>query len=248
MKKILGIQFRKNPITIKSEQESIVREAGDILVCDFIDALDTSQPWHDPKKIVHGYDGIILGGSGDFDFDGGRPIDDAVRVQSQQFLQQLEPLFDYVFAERIPTLGICYGHQIIGAYRGASVHHDVAQHKIGTHTIVMQEASLSHPLFKNVPREIQVQYGHKDVLDRVPDGAELLATGARCAVSALCYGGVVYTTQFHPEMTAEDVHARLSHGNGYLPSGMRIDDLVQPSPYGTTLFRNYFTWIANRQA
>ncbi len=247
MKRALAIQFRKDPLRIAEEQEAIRRQAGEGFSVDFLNALETDFSSHMPPVMLAGYDAVLFGGSGDYDFDGGRPAEDPVRIQSQAFLAALSPLFSYIFEHDIPTFGICYGHQIIGAWRGARVHHDPAQHKVGTHTVVLHEQVGAHPLFESVPREIRAQYGHKDVLDRVPPGATLLAHGGKsCQVSALQYRENIFTTQFHPEMTADDMRVRLENNSGYLPPGACADDLISDSTHATQMLRNFFSLVASR--
>jgi GMP synthase (glutamine-hydrolysing) len=109
-----------------------VRELGEGVEVDFISALDANIDWNYPETIIDGYSGVVLGGSGDLDFDGNREPDDEVRVSkiSLELVGKLRPLFQYLFDNDIPTLGICYGHQILGAFAGAQVHSDTTQKRL----------------------------------------------------------------------------------------------------------------------
>src|SRR5690606_32771962 len=128
------------------ERASVRREVVDIASADFLDARDEELVWNEPEKLISAYHGVILGGSGEFDFDGGRPLSDEARIMSQTLLARLTPLLTYIFSKDIPTLGICYGHQIIGAFRGARVHFDATQRKIGSHMVSREGSSEAHPL------------------------------------------------------------------------------------------------------
>ena len=77
--KILLVQFRINPTAVEQERVSIQREVGDTCEVGFVSALDKEIDWNFPEVLMEEYTGVVLGGSGDLDFDGGRPADDEVR-------------------------------------------------------------------------------------------------------------------------------------------------------------------------
>ncbi len=239
MRKILTIQFRLNTEALLHEQKCIKRESGDDIELDFISALDDGISWGDPLSILEGYEAVILGGSGDLDFDGGRPIDDTARTISNGLVAKLTPLFDIIFERDIPTLGICYGHQIIGAFKGAIVHSDSTQKKTRSHEVRFIERT-DNPLFADVPDSFFAHYGHKDVLDRVPEGALLLMSGGEeCKVTALRYGKNIYTMQFHPELTQSDISYRMQNSLGYLPEGAVLEDLYKDDRNSNRILHNF---------
>lgn len=238
--KILGIQFRKNPTSIQLEQDSIRREVGDAAGFYFVSALDTSIDWNNPVSMLSGYHGVILGGSGDFDFDGGRPEHDADKQMSYLFLERLRPLFKHIFEHDLPTLGICYGHQILGAFAGAQVVNDEVQKKSRSHEVKLLVDVDDHFLFTDLPQQFFAHYGHKDSLDRIPDGAVLLVEGGEaCRVSALRYQKNIYTTQFHPELTVSDMLLRIQNSPGYLPEGAVVEELFRDDPSSNLILRNF---------
>ncbi len=241
MATILVIQFRKNPVLVESERGSICRETKPLgLDVRFASALDESLSWDNPARMLTGVAGVILGGSGEYDFDGGRTECDEARAMSQVFLKRLSPFVTFLFDHTVPTLGICYGHQLIGAHQGVSVVHDATQSKVGTHEVLLLSTSAEDALFEGIPERFAAQYGHKDALSAIPDGAVLLAhANEHCRVSALRYGKHIYTVQFHPEMTAEDVALRLENSPGYLPEGVAVADVVQTSPHASRILRNF---------
>lgn len=242
---ILGIQFRKNTDSQAQEQACVVREAGIYADITFLSALDESVNWAEPADLLRNYQGVILGGSGDYDFDGNRAEDDPARTMSQVFLERLRPLFQYVFAHDIPTLGICYGHQILGAFAGAQVTYDETQKKSRSHPVKLIVDKNDYFLFSDLPDSFDAHYGHKDVLDRVPDGAVLLMNGGEeCRVSALCYQQNIYTTQFHPELTFDDMVERIQNSPGYLPEGVVAEEVFSKAPDSNRILRNFGKFVA----
>lgn len=242
--KILGIQFRKNPASITQEQVCIQREVGEEVIIEFVSAFDETAEWNFPETIVAGYDGVILGGSGEFDFDGNRDEDDEARKISYELLGRLRPLFSYIFEHDIPTLGICYGHQIVGAFAGAQVIYDEQQKKSRSHELKLVVDKNDYFLFSDLPNNFKAHYGHKDVLDRVPEGAVLLMNGGdECKVSALQYKRNIYTTQFHPELTLPDMVERIKNSPGYLPEGVVAEEVFSDDLDSNRILRNFAKFV-----
>jgi GMP synthase-like glutamine amidotransferase len=245
MIKILTIQFRTNDKTIAQEQQSIQREIGAAARVEFVSALDETLDWQYPEVIMEEYDGVVLGGSGDLDFDGNRPVDDEVRKISYEILGRLRPLFTYLFEYDIPTLGICFGHQILGAFAGAQVKYSPEQKKVCSHEVKLLVDAHDYFLFSGLPKTFMAHYGHKDVLDRVPEGAVLVMNGGpKCQVSALKYKKNIYTVQFHPELTFADMVDRINNSPGYLPEGVTVEEIFKNDPSSNSILSNFGKFVA----
>lgn len=243
--KIITIQFRRSESAIEQEQACIQRDAGVYADIDFISALDTSLDWDCPSCILKECHGVIIAGTAEFDFDGNRPHDDPARTITTEFLNRLRPLFQYIFDHDIPTLGICYGHQLLGAFAGAQVRYDEVQRKSRSHEIKLMVDKHDYFLFSDLPDSFMAHYGHKDVLDRVPEGAVLLMNGGdQCKISALQYKKNIYTTQFHPELNFEDMTKRIKNSPGYLPEGVVAEEVFKDDPHPAKILRNFGKFVA----
>ncbi len=243
--KILALQFRMNSAAELFEQQSISREIGESATVHFVSALDVKIRWDAPEELLAGYHGLILGGSGDFDFDGGRSETDSARLTSYQLLEQLRPLCQSVFDQDLPTFGICYGHQLLGAFRGARVVHDVSQKKNCSHVVAVVGKPTEVGIFTAIPASFYAHYGHKDTLDRIPDGAVLVVCGGDlCRVSALRYQANIYSTQFHPELTFDDMLLRSAAFPGYLPEGVSPEDIFIKDTHSNTILQNFGRLVA----
>ena len=235
MKKILIIQSRKRPEMIAAEQGEYTRATEGQAELTFVSSLDDTLDWEQPQHMLENIGGVILGGSGEFDFDGGRAVSDPARITSQEIAKRLKLFVEYLLKNDVPTLGICYGHQIISEVLDVPVVNDREQKKVGSFPVSLTGAGKEDKLFKELPELFIGQYGHKDSLAAIPNGAVLLATGERCKTSALRYGSAVYTMQFHPELTAEDVKWKLQNSPGYLSERVDMDSIVKPSVYASKI-------------
>lgn len=244
---ILGIQFRINPDSVSHEQACFQREVGVYVDVEFINALDDVFDWSQPAELMKKYQGVILGGSGELYFDGEKDLADPARKMSYELVEKLRPLFVYLFENDIPTLGICYGHQLLGAFAGAQVTCDRTQMKTKSHELKLMVDRHDYFLFSDLPESFHAHYGHKDSLDRVPEGSVLLMHGGdACKVSALQYKNNIFTTQFHPEITFEDVMRKMNNSPEYLPEGVVATEIFKNDPYSKTILQNFGKFVALR--
>ncbi len=224
---------------IDAEQKEYEHTLKGYATVSFLSSLDTEYSWHSPKNLLTGIDGLIIAGSGEFYLDGGRSTEDPAKTTAELISGRLAPLIDYVIAHDFPTLGICFGHQLIGNARGGNVAHDHSQKKVGTHLLSLSENGLQDKVLGTLPERFNAQYGHQDSLTILPKGAMLLASGERCHFSALRYGNNVYTFQSHPELTKQDVLWKLANSPGYMPEGIDPETLVQESPEASRLIPRF---------
>ncbi|MBV9158982.1 MAG: type 1 glutamine amidotransferase [Candidatus Kaiserbacteria bacterium] len=244
MKKILVIQSRARPEMIAAEQEEYRHSVGDRGECTFLSALDESLLWMEPAKLLEGFDAIIIGGSGEFDLHGGRPDDDAARQTARKILERVKGLADYAIDHEKPLLGVCFGHQLLAEMRGGNVTNDHEQKKVGTFEVQLTAEGKNDPLMQSLPGSFQAQYGHKDSVTSLPQGAILLAVGPACKFSALKFGPKAYTMQFHPELRAQDVAWKLANSPGYLPEGVSAESIVKESTEASKIISLFIEKIA----
>ena len=135
----------------------------------------------------------------------------------------LDEFGQFILETKIPVLGICGGHQLVGLSFGARV---ITLDKLEQHE---QRLTRPHeyqyrfiritepndPIFKNIncsdleapARILRVWQNHGLQLDRIPEGFELLATSYLCRNQMMVKrsdGQMIYTVQFHLEKSFED--------------------------------------------
>lgn len=100
---------------------------------------------------------------------------------------------------KVPFLGVCYGHQLMGMALGAKVGRDPAGVEFGNTPIELTEAGRRDPLFDGIPNAFDALESHQDSVQSLPEGATLLATGRHTPIQAFRYGDWLRGVQFHPE-------------------------------------------------
>lgn len=108
----------------------------------------------------------------------------------------------------IPTLGVCYGHQLLAYAFGGEVGDNPRGTQEGTTTIELTPEGLSDPLLGGLGVErFDAQVSHAQSVLRLPPGAVRLAYDGWDANQAFRIGEYAWGVQFHPEMDAEMARA-----------------------------------------
>lgn len=99
----------------------------------------------------------------------------------------------------LPTIGICFGAQLIAAALGESVYPGPSR-EVGFRDVQLTEAGRDSAL-RHIEAAPMMQW-HGDTFD-LPSGATLLASSPEYEVEAYAIGDWLLGVQFHPELTAE---------------------------------------------
>jgi GMP synthase (glutamine-hydrolysing) len=114
-------------------------------------------------------------------------------------------------ASGTPTLGICYGHQLLGHALGGLVQQNPLGWELGTVEVTLGEAGLHDEILGGSEATIRVHVSHAQSVLRLPKNAVRLATNARDINQAFRVGANALGVQFHPEFDAEIVRAYIEH-------------------------------------
>lgn len=226
MHRVLVLQSRITEENVERERANFTRAAAGKADLTFVSTVDEKLAWTSPTELLKGYDAAIFGGSSDFDFHGGRPDKDPIRLMSTIILGRARNIVSYALEKDIPILGVCFGHQIIGEMHQGMISNDKGQSKTGAYEVQLTDAGKTDPLFRHVPERFMAQYMHKDSVTNMPSGATILATGPACKYTALRYGHKVYTVQFHPEVETMPEGPRIESPEASKIVGLWIDKIV----------------------
>lgn len=127
-------------------------------------------------------------------------------VHDHTFWQQaVLAWFPVIRESRIPVLGICGSHQLLGCYFGAEVRRLGQGPYAGTFSTSLTEAGRASPLMKGIADGDHFHYANAEHVTEVPPAGVLLAHSGKVPVAALDFGGHWYSTQFHPESTVQSL-------------------------------------------
>ncbi|MQA25142.1 MAG: type 1 glutamine amidotransferase [Micromonosporaceae bacterium] len=186
---------------IENAPSDPVRRLGDWLRAAGLD-LSVVRPF-DGDPLPDTFDGhaalVVLGGPQRLHGDPGGA--------GASWLADERALLRRAVADRVPTLAICLGAQLLAQAHGGTVAAAVAGPELGPKLVARRDAADHDPLFAAVPFTPDVIQWHFDEIVELPPGAELLATSTRYAHQAFRIGPRAWATQFHIEPDAEMVTA-----------------------------------------
>jgi GMP synthase (glutamine-hydrolysing) len=125
-----------------------------------------------------------------------------------------------ILAMGTPTLGICYGMQLMTDELGGAVT-SAPQREFGLATVTLSEGPA---LFKALPSSLRVWASHGDFVTRPPAGFDVIATSANAPVAAMQdTGRGLYALLFHPEVAHTDRGTEILRNFAYNICGCRGD-------------------------
>jgi GMP synthase (glutamine-hydrolysing) len=102
----------------------------------------------------------------------------------------------------VPTLGICLGLQLVTVAMGGSVLGNPKGRALGVTAVTLTDAGREDQIFSALPDDAVAVQWNNDVVDRLPDDAQVLARDPRGDIQAARFGSDVWGLQFHPEVNA----------------------------------------------
>lgn len=100
----------------------------------------------------------------------------------------------------VPTLGVCFGHQMLGQGLGGTCIRNPRGREIGTLTLQTLPTAATDPLFGELPDSFEANVTHLDTVSELPPGAVALACSPQEDHHAVRFGEVCWGVQFHPEI------------------------------------------------
>ena len=102
-----------------------------------------------------------------------------------------------LFETGIPTLGVCYGMQLMSFNLQGKVQRGLRREYGRTPVKLVK----SHPLFKKLPKEFVAWMSHGDQVMKAPKGFTVLAESENTPIAAMVdESRQLYAVQFHPEV------------------------------------------------
>lgn len=144
----------------------------------------------------------------------------------------------------VPTLGVCYGHQIIArAYGGESILRASTTPEIGWVEI---RQTRPNPVLKGLPAKFHTFQSHFEEVSSLPAAFVNTAESDRCAIQAyFIEKKPVFGVQFHPERNAEEGQQSIDRQKKTTPESCIFGDGKAKSVFtenvARTIFRNFIS-------
>jgi GMP synthase (glutamine-hydrolysing) len=230
---ILVLQFRSDKSLYHEREQIIKRGKFKKDELKFVNVMDLRQKVPKPTELAN-YKAAIIAGSGQYNLTKLAPQD---RIK----IKRIIPLIKDIIKRDFPTLGICFGHQLIAYLYGGRVESDEDQSENGTYELTLNAGGLASPVFKNIPKSFYAVLGHKDSVTKLPKGANHLASSVRCKYQAYRLKKNIYCVQSHPELDKEGLLFRLRMYPEYLKhkSFSEVKKQFMPVKYAANIILNF---------
>jgi GMP synthase (glutamine-hydrolysing) len=101
---------------------------------------------------------------------------------------------------RLPTLGICLGHQLAAVALGGTVHRNPLGQQVGLLDVGWRPGAEDDALFGPLATPRRGVQWNDDVVAELPTGATVLAATAQDEAQVVRYGPMLWGVQLHPEV------------------------------------------------
>lgn len=164
------------------------------------------------------------------------------------WIEQLKQLVREAVCKSIPTLGVCFGSQLIASALGGEVRLNPKGWELGNSQIHLTPEGIKDPLFSTFPQSFEVIESHQDMITALPPGGVLLATNNHSPVQAFAVGETLRAVQFHPEMGPEHFRFIFPSRRERILKDTGIDVLkvipgLHATPIALVVFHNFVNYF-----
>ncbi len=181
---------------------------------------------------------VVIGGSGNYSVAAGGPWW-AAAADSMAMLHDISK----------PSFASCWGFQAMARALGGEVVTDLTRAEVGTIQVSMTLEAKQDPVFGMAPPVMDVQSGHQDTVECLPEGVVCLASSDRVTNQAMMFQGKpIYGTQFHPELSRRALIERLQAYPQYMENiaglpGQECTTELRETPDSVELLRRFVRLI-----
>jgi GMP synthase (glutamine-hydrolysing) len=170
-------------------------------------------------EILGSFDIVFLGGAGEY----------SATANAAWLHRALDSLREVHHAGR-PTFASCWGFQAMARALGGHVINDVDNAEVGTLPISLTPGGHTDELFGTLPPQFEAPMGHEDHVVQLPPDAVHLARSEGVLFQAFRFADrPIYCTQFHPELTVDDLIRRVKAYPEYLEriAGVSLGEFIK---------------------
>ena len=145
------------------------------------------------------------------------------------WVERLHGFIRKLDAARVPTVGICFGHQAIALALGGRVQENPGENETerfhaGIATVQVNERE---PWMEPWRERLRLFCAHGEQVTNLPSQARLLGWNHRCPVAMLGVGDHMMAVEFHPESYRDFMRAMVVSRSGELDEGFVEEKLAE---------------------
>jgi len=161
-------------------------------------------------------DALLIGGAGKYS-----------ATQTYPWTEPLHALVRDAVERELPTMGSCWGHQVIVRALGGRVAHDPERAELGCGWVELTDAGADDLLFRQFSRRFRANMGHHDRVLELPPSTIELARNDQPYQAFRMKGMPVYGTQFHSELDATRERERILVYREYYRTALPDEETVR---------------------
>jgi len=140
--------------------------------------------------------------------------------ENLDWMLELQGFIREIFAQKVPLVGICFGHQIIAQALGGQVEKSDKGWGVGVHHYRIDEPQ---PWMKSGVDAVRIYAFHQDQVVTLAPQAKVFSSSQFCANAGLYYGDSIISVQAHPEFAEEYELALLKMYSGNVVPEADVD-------------------------
>ena len=172
----------------------------------------------------------------------------AMVTDHSPWIEQTAAWLKIAVERHIPTLGICFGHQLLAYTMGGEVTDNPQGIEVGTVISQRSHASQTDPLMQDLPMALHVQASHRQTVIKPPPDAICLSASPQDDNHSFRMGECAWGLQFHPEFSAAIVAHYVQHYRPLLEAqGTNVDAIEKrciDSDVGSLLLQRFAAYVS----
>ncbi len=206
--KILLLQIREGGQVREEEHASFAAYSG--LQPHQIEVLNVFDTPEFPVTVADDYDALFVGGASEAN---------VLKPEEFPFVDTCQDLLRHCALIGKPVFASCFGFQLVVLALGGEILHKDDDFEMGTLPILLTDASIDDPLFRDIPNGFPAVSVHRQYAADLPASCEVIAYTQQCIHVLRVKEKPFWAFQFHPEVDKKTLVERLTHYKAHYTDG-----------------------------